>query len=131
MLLLFLSRQFGVIVCVGLALLLVLGLFDVDVTDTGDQPGMLMPDGASVNLAAALHGDMERKDEVTSAMPPQQPTPPAPLVYEPTLPLGVSPAPLIADEEEAWNDTCRGPVALLLHAALAPCSSPSSSSQTM
>ena len=119
--LLFLSRQFGVIGCVGPTLLLVLvvGLFDVDVTDTGDQPGRLLPvDAASVNLAA-LHGDMDKKDDVTSVMPPPQH--PAAPVYDPTLPLGVSPAPLIADEEEAWgswrcwwsNDTCRGPVALL------------------
>ena len=63
----------------------------VDVTDTGDQPGR---PHASV---AALQGDMERKDEVTSVM--QQPAALLLLIdrmplYEPTLVLGVSPDPV-------------------------------------
>ena len=80
---------------------------DVDVTDTGDQPGR---PHASV---AALQDDMERKDEVTSVM--QQPAALLPLIdrvplYEPTLVLGVSPIPLMLDtaggRRRRSNDTC-------------------------
>lgn len=68
-----------------------------------------MPD-ASV---AALHGDMERKEEVTSVM--QQPTALLLLIdrmplYEPTLVLGVSPVPLMLEAVGGRrcrsNDTC-------------------------